>query len=125
MKKLGFIVLAVCISVLAASSAEAQRDYQLIGNQEGVEVLVRYNPLGSNNLIVAFIKFVNKNEYKVHVAWTPLISCGDLPPKKGYGEPFSLQEKGTYEVNIWRSQACGQEPLKGIRVEMHLKKEGW
>ncbi len=124
MKKLSCLVVAVCISVFAASAAMAQ-DYQLVGKQEGVEVMMKYHPFGYNNLIVAFIKFVNTNTYKVDIDWTPTISCEDLPPKKGYGAPFTLDGKQSYEVTIWRSEACGQAGMKGIQVEMHVKKEGW
>ncbi|MEJ2696214.1 MAG: hypothetical protein P8013_06160 [Candidatus Sulfobium sp.] len=125
MKKLLCIVIAVWISVLMAAAARAQQDYEKIGTQGGVEVMVRYNPFGYNNLIVAFIKFVNTNDYKVDVDWTPLINCEGLPVKKGYGAPFSMNENGSYEVTMWRSEVCGQVPLKGIQVKMYVKKEGF
>lgn len=125
MKKFRFIVLAVLIFLFAASIAAAQQNYHLIGTQDGVEVMVRYNPFGHNNLIVAFIKFVNTNSYKVDVEWTPFITCEGRPAEKGYGGPFSLHEKKSYEVNLWRSQACGQGNLNQIRVEMNVKKAGY
>jgi hypothetical protein len=124
MKKSGCLIVTVCIFVCAASAAVAQ-DYKQIGAREGVEVMVRYNPFGYNNLIVAFIKFVNTNTYKVDVDWTPIISCEGLPMKKGYGAPFILGGKETYEVTIWRTQACGHADMKSVLVEMNVKKEGW
>ncbi|MEJ2685130.1 MAG: hypothetical protein P8Z71_12135 [Candidatus Sulfobium sp.] len=124
MKKLRLIIIVACISVFTASAAMAQ-DYKLIGTLDGVEAMVRYNPFGYNNLIVAYIKFVNMNTYKVDVDWTPLLHCEGLPVKKGYGAPFTLKEKGSYQVTIWRTQACGNGTLKGIEVEMNIKKEGW
>lgn len=125
MKKCSCLIVTFCIVVFAASAAMAQKDYKLIGARDGVEVMVRYNPFGYNNLIVAFIKFVNTNRYKVDVDWTPLIKCGGRPMKKGYGAPFSIDEKGSYLVTVWRSQACGHETLKAIEVEMTVKKEGY
>jgi hypothetical protein len=124
MKKFRIILVAVLISVFAASIAMAV-DYQSIGTQDGVEIMVSYNPFGYNNLIVAFIKFVNTNTYKVDIDWTPIISCEGFPIKKGYGAPFTLNGKKSYEVTVWRSQACGHADLKSIRVEMHVKKEGY
>lgn len=123
MKTLRFVILVTCISVFAVSFAAAQ-DYKSIGTLDGVEAMVRYNPFGYNNLIVAFIKFVNTNNYKVDVEWSPLIHCEGLSAKKGYGAPFTLEEKGSYQVTIWRSQACGHGTLKGLEVEMNVKKGG-
>ena len=123
--KIRCLIIALFITVFAASAATAQQGYQQFGEQEGVEVMVKYHPLGHNNLVVAFIKFVNTNPYKVDVDWIPYMTCENLPVKKGYGTPFSLSEKGTHEVNVWRSQACGNATLQNIRVDMHVKKEGY
>lgn len=125
MRRLRLLVVLVLISLLAASAAMAQQDYQQIGGQSGVKVMVRYNPFGYNNLIVAFIRFVNTNSHKVDVDWTPLIKCEGRPVKKGYGEPFSISKKGSYEVTLWRSQACGHATLKAITVRMTVKQEGY
>lgn len=123
--KIRCLIIALCLTVFATSAATAQQGYRQIGEQGGVEVMVKYHPFGYNNLVVAFIKFVNANPYKVTVYWTPYMTCENLPVKKGYGAKFGLREKGTHEVNVWRSQACGNATLKNIRVEMHVKEEGY
>jgi hypothetical protein len=124
MKKINCFIIAVCMIAFSVSRVMAQ-DYSQITSQGGVEVTASYNPFGHNNLIVAFIKFVNTNSYAVNVEWTPLISCQGLPVKKGHGTPLTLKAEGSYVVTLWRSQACGQTKLQGVQVDMHVKKEGF
>jgi hypothetical protein len=120
MEKLCCVIVIVCVSLFAISSAMAS-DNQDLETQGGVEVIVKYYPLGPNNLIVAFVNFVNNNAYKVHVNWKPIITCEGSDMRKGYGEPFVMSEGGSYQVTIWRSQACGDRKLENIRVEMEVK----
>lgn len=42
--------------------------------------------------------------------------------REGPAASFSMNEGGTYVVNIWRSAACGQGRIKNIDVEMAVKK---
>lgn len=123
MRKTHCLIIMLCITIFVASAATAQQDYHQIDQQGGVQVMARYNPFGDNNLIVAFVRFVNTNQYKVNVVWTPFISCQDLPVKRGYGAPFTLGENKSHEITIWRSQACGPAKLEGIKVEMSVGKE--
>ncbi len=121
MEKLFSLIVIACISLVAISAATAS-DNQDLETQGRVEVIVKYDPLGPNNLIVAFVNFVNNNAYKVHVNWQPIIMCEDSGEKKGYGEPFDMSERESRQVTIWRSQACGDRKLKYIKVEMEVKK---
>ncbi len=121
MKKLYCLIGILAISLLVISVARAEDPGQTEVNG-GVEVRVQYDPLGPNNLIVAFVRFVNNNSYKVHVAWIPTITCAGSNPKQGYGEPFDMNEGGTYQVTIWRSVTCQDRKLEKINVEMDVKK---
>ncbi len=118
------VSMLFCVSVLAPPGFAAA-DYQRVAAREGVEALVQYNPLGPNNLIVAYVKFVNKNRYGVDVDWKPIITCEGGERREGYSEGFSMDEGGTYEVTIWRSSACGSGALRSIGVQMTVKKAGF
>jgi hypothetical protein len=124
MKQLCCLIVASCISLFAASGAAAQ-EYSSIGTQDGVEVMAAFDPLGPNNQIAAYIKFVNTNGYKVDITWTPLITCGKGPAKKGFGSPFSMEAAASYEVRLWRLSACGVGSIKKLEVEMKVEKTGW
>jgi hypothetical protein len=123
MKKLYRLILALCVSAFVASAAMAA-DYQLIDTQRGVEVKVQHNPFGYNNQIVAFLKFFNTNRYRVSVHWEPVITCEGSESRKGEGSAFDMAEEGTYEVTIWRSQACGLKKLINLSVEMTVQEAG-
>jgi hypothetical protein len=118
MKKLCCLIVIVCVSLLVISAAMASDK-----TQGGVEVIVTYDPLGPNNLVVAFVKFVNNNAYKVHVNWKPIITCAGSDMRKGDGEPFVMSEGGSYQVSIWRSLACGNGKLEDLSVEMDVQEE--
>ncbi len=106
------------VLLLVVSAAMAGDSFE-----EGVEITVRYDPMGPNNAIVAFVRFVNKNTYKVHVDWEPIITCAGSNEKSGYGEPFDIDGGGSYQVNIWRSQTCQDRKLTDLSVNMHVKKK--
>lgn len=122
MEKLCCLIVIVCVSLLVISAAMAS-DNQNLATQGGVEVIVKYDPSGPNNLIVAFVKFVNNNAYKVHVNWKPIITCAGSDMRKGDGEPFVMSEGGSYQVTIWRSLTCGNRKLENLSVEMDVQKE--
>jgi hypothetical protein len=84
--------------------------------------MAAFDPLGPNNQIAAYIRFVNRNSYKVNITWTPVISCGEGPSRKGYGAPFSMDAAASYEVTLWRSSACGVGSIKDVKVEMKVEK---
>jgi len=117
MEKLRCLIVIVCVSLLAISAAMASDD-QHLETEGGVKVTVIYDPVGPNNLIAAYIRFVNKNAYKVHVNWQPTITCEGSDMTKGQGEPFVMSEGGSYQVTIWRSPTCGNRKLKDIKVEI-------
>ena len=121
MEKLCCLIVIVCVSLPVISSAVAS-DNQHPETQGGVEVIVKYDPFGPNNLIVAFVEFVNNNAYEVHVNWQPIITCEGSEMRKGYGEPFVLSEGGSRQVTIWRSVTCGDRKLKDLSVEMNVEK---
>jgi hypothetical protein len=121
MKKLYCLIVVSCISLFAASGVAAQQ-YVIIGMQDGVEVTAAFDPLGPNNQIAAYIKFVNKNKFKVDITWTPFISCGRGPAKKGFGAPFSMDAGASYQVRLWRSSACGVGAIRDLNVEMKVGK---
>jgi hypothetical protein len=121
MKQLSCLIVASCISLFIASGAAAQQ-YSSIGTQDGVEVMAAFDPLGPNNQIAAYIKFVNKNKFKVDITWAPVISCGKEPAKKGFGSPFSMDAAASYEVRLWRSSACGVGAIKDLRVDMKVER---
>lgn len=120
MKKLCCLV-GLCISMFVASAAAAE-DYKDLGTREGVDVMVAIDPLGPNNQIVAYVKFVNNNGYKVNIKWTHIITCEGGNIKKDYGADFSMNAGASYEVTIWRSAACGVQEMKDLRVEMEVKR---
>jgi hypothetical protein len=121
MKRSGWLVIALCIVLLVVSAATAQ-DYKRIASFGGVEVTAAIEPLGHNNLMSAFIRFVNHNQYKVNVAWTPVITCQGAPSRNGYGEPFSMDAGATYVARLWRSSTCGPGSIRNIAVEMTVKR---
>lgn len=97
-------------------------DYQHVATHEGVEVMVQYDPMGPNNLIVANVKFVNENKYGVAVSWMPIITCEGDYSREGPVAGFSMNEGETYVVTIWRSAACGPGRIKNFSVNMDAKK---
>ena len=121
MKKLCCLIGIVCVSLLVISAAIAE-DLGQPDAKEGVKVTVKYDPLGPNNLIVAFVKFINNNGYRVHVDWNPIITCEGSNSKEGYGEPFDMNEGGSYQVTMWRSAVCQDRKLKDLSVEMDVKR---
>jgi hypothetical protein len=121
MKKLCCLV-GLCISMFVASAAAAEDYKEPSGTREGVDVMVTINPLGPNNQIAAYVKFVNNNAYKVNIKWTPIITCEGGDIKKGYGADFSMNDGASYEVTIWRSTACGFQDVKDITVETEVKR---
>ena len=84
--------------------------------------MVLRNPLGYNNQIVAYLKFLNKNRYGVQVNWKLTMSCEGTGKKTIDGTAFDMDENGSYEVTIWRSQACGLRSMKGLGVQMDVIK---
>lgn len=118
----GLLVL-FCISLFSVSAAWAA-NYRHLETKDGVEVMAELYPLGPNNQIVAYIKFVNNNSYRVDVNWTPFFACEGSGINSGYGANFSMEAEGSYEVTIWRLGACGNAALKSIRVEMFVKQPG-
>ena len=120
MKRLCCFIGMLVVSLLVISAAMAEDPGQPFA-KGGVEVRVRYNPLGPNNAITAFVKFINNNRYKVHVDWEPIITCSGGNKKTGYGAPFEMDEGGSYQVNIWRAQTCQDRELEDLSVEMHVK----
>jgi hypothetical protein len=121
MKQLCCLIVAMCMSLFVASGAAAQQ-YSSIGTQDGIEVAAAFDPLGPNNQIAAYIRFVNRNSYKVNITWVPLIACGEEAARKGYGAPFSMDAAALYEVTLWRSSACGVGSIKDLKVEMKVEK---
>jgi hypothetical protein len=122
MKKLRCLIVVLCLSPLAVSAAIAA-DYEHLASQGGVEAMVLYNPLGYNNQIVAYIKFLNKNRYAVHVDWKLSMACAGAENKTIDGTAFDMDENGSYEVNIWRSQACGLRAIQGLTAQMDVKED--
>ncbi len=120
MKKIYCLFFFVCILTFLASAAGA--DYQHVDTKDGVEVMVEFNPLGPNNAIVASVKFINTNQYKVEVAWKPLITCDDGSVREGSVGSFGLDGNATSVVNIWRLAACGQREVRDLSVDMEVKK---
>ena len=120
MKKLCFLIVALCVSAFLTSAAMSA-GYQHVITQEGIEVTVQNNPLGPNNQIVAYVKFINNNGYKVNVNWKPIITCEGGDIRTGTSASFGMSEGGSYEVNIWRSQACGLKQMIKLDVEMDVK----
>jgi hypothetical protein len=111
----------VCV-VLSMVTAAAAIEYQPLATEKGVEAMVSYNPLGPNNEIVAFIRFVNNNSYKVAVDWKPVIDCGGSEVIKGAAAGFSIDAKSTFEVTLWRSMACGLRQIKNLSVQMTVQR---
>ena len=96
--------------------------WQEVVIEEGVDAIVKYDPLGPNNLIGAFVQFVNHNAYKVRVIWTPVITFSGSDKKEGYGEPFIMNKGESYQATIWRAGTCGNRKLENLRVEMNVEK---
>ncbi len=115
------LYLIVACAVLGVVVSAAAIEYQPLATKKGVEAAVSYNPLGPNNQVVAYVRFLNKNDYNVDVEWKPLITCGSGEVIKGASAGFSLAAKSTYEVTIWRSMACGPRPMKTLTVQMEVK----
>lgn len=121
MKQLRFHLVIVG-ALLCMLSAAAAIEYQPLVTEEGVEAMVSYDPLGPNNQIVAYVKFVNSNSYKVDVDWRPVITCEGTGVVRGAGGGFSIDAKSTFEVTLWRSMACGLRQIKNLNVRMNVKK---
>jgi hypothetical protein len=120
MKRLFWLIAAFCMVIFLSSPAPAQ-EYQNLSTKGGVEVMVALDPLGPNNQIAAYIKFVNQNGYKVNITWKPVITCEGEPAKKGYGAPFSMDAASSYEVRLWRSSACAVSSIKDLNVDMEVR----
>ncbi len=120
MKKIYCLFFFVCIITFLAS--EARADYQHVDTKDGVEVMVEFNPLGPNNAIVASVKFINNNQYKVEVTWKPLITCDDGSVREGSIGSLGLDGNATSVVNIWRLAACGQREVRDLSADMEVKK---
>jgi hypothetical protein len=116
-----FFVLAAAIFVASAALA-VDVNYQPLSTQNGVAVMVSYDPLGPNNQIMAYLKFINNNDYPADVTWKPVISCGDAAPKEGSGGAFHIDAKASYGVTLWRSQACGLMKIRDFTVKLEVKK---
>ncbi len=121
MKRSCFLIVALCIALFEAQTAAAQQ-YTSFGTWEGVEVLTQIDPLGPNNQIGAYVKFVNHNKYKVNIEWTPLITCAGQTARKSYGEPFSIDAEASYEATIWRSSTCHMGSIKELEIEIKVKR---
>jgi hypothetical protein len=121
MKKWYLVVF--CLSMILASNVAAQ-NYETIGGEDGVDVLAAIDPHGPNNLVAAYVRFINNNSYEVNIKWTPVMTCQNGNTKKGYGADFSIKGGGSYEVTIWRSGACGERRITDFKVEMAVKKAG-
>ena len=118
MKKLLVLLFFVMtLSLIVISDAIAADT-----TKEGVDAIVKYDPLGPNNLIGAFVQFVNHNAYKVRVIWTPVITCSGSDKKEGYGEPFIMNKGESYQATIWRAGTCGNRKLENLSVEMNVEK---
>lgn len=120
MKKLFCFIAGLCVAAFVLSAAMAA-DYKQVLTQEGVEVMVQDNPLGPNNQIVAYVKFTNNNDHKVDVSWKPVITCEGGEIKTGANAGFGMSAGESYEVNIWRSQACGLKKIMNLSVDMEVK----
>jgi hypothetical protein len=120
MKKQCGLVVVLCLTLLVWSTATAA-DYEHLASQGGVDAMVSYHPLGYNNQIVAYLKFLNKNRHGVQVNWKLTINCAGAEKKTIDGDAFDMDEDGSYEVTIWRSQACGLRSMKGLGVQMDVK----
>ncbi len=120
MKKLLGLSVVFCMLALAVSFGMAADD-QHIAARNGIKVRVQYDPQGPNNLIVAYVKFINENQYRVNINWWPIITCENGDKREGAVAAFSMDQGGTYVVTIWRSQACGQGRINNIDVEMDVK----
>ena len=120
MKKLRGLIVILCLTLLVITAAMAA-DYEHLASQGGVEAMVRYNPLGYNNQIVAYLKFLNNNRYGVRVNWKLTMTCEGAGKKTIDGTAFDMDENGSYEVTIWRSQACGLRSMKGLGAQMEVK----
>ena len=103
------------------ATTAAAIEYQPVAKKEGVEATVSYNPLGPNNQIVAYIKFVNSNSYKVDLDWKPVMTCGAGEVIEGASGGLSLDAKSTFEVTLWRSRACGLRQMEKLDVKMKVK----
>jgi hypothetical protein len=121
MNKLCFLLGVFCLSVFVASAVMAA-DTRTLAIREGVEASIQYDPLGPNNQIVAYVSFINKNQYKVEVSWQSIIICEDDYKREGPITSMSINEGDTYVVNIWRTSACVYGRIKDFSVNMEVKK---
>ncbi len=121
MKQLRFH-LVIAGALLCMLSAAAATEYQPLATKEGVETMVSFDPLGPNNQIVAYVKFVNSNSYKVDVDWKPVMTCEGGEIIRGAAAGFSMDAKSAFEVTLWRSKACGLRQIEKLTVEMKVKK---
>ncbi len=116
--------LVVLCAALCVVTTAAAIQYRPLVAKNGVEATVSYNQLGPNNQVVAYVKFLNTNDYKVDVNWKPVITCGSSQVIKGAAARFSIEAKSSFEVTIWRSMACGSRPMQTMTVEMEVTKSG-
>jgi hypothetical protein len=122
MKRLPFYFFVLPAVILIAAAAVAiEIDYQKLTERGGVEALISYDPLGPNNQIAAYLKFINNNDYAVDVTWMPIISCGDGPPKEGISGVSHLDGRASYEVTLWRTGVCGLVKISDFKVKMEVK----
>ncbi len=121
MEKLRGLVFLFCMLALAVSFSIAA-DGQLVATRDGVKVYVQIDPQGPNNWIVACITFINENKYRVDVDWRPIITGESGHEPEDVFVPFSINEGGTYWVNIGRFGACGNGRIKNIDVDISVKK---
>lgn len=122
MKKFFYYFAGVCICVFFVS-AVLGAEYQKVVSGEGVDVMVQYDPLGPNNEIVAYVKFINNKQYPVEVNWYPVITCVNENKREGAFNGFSLNQGESLVVKIWRLEACGQGRIKDFKVVLDVKKD--
>lgn len=122
MKKMNILFAVFCVLALSASFSIAADDQPEA--RRGIRVNVQYDPLGPNNLIVAYVKFINENQYRVEGNWWPVITCEDGNRRQGLVAALNLNQGETLAVNIMRSAACGPGRVKDIYVEMNVNKAG-
>ena len=122
MKTVHILFVVFCVSALLASFRIAGDDQP--DPRHGIRVNVQYDPLGPNNLIVAYVKLTNENHYRVEGNWWPVVTCEDGNKRQGLVAVLNMNQGETLVVNIMRSSACGPGRVKDIYVEMNVKKAG-
>ena len=117
-----FVVACAVLCMVCMVTTAAAIEYQPLVTKEGVETMVSYDPLGPNNQIVAYVRFVNSNSYKVDVEWKPVMTCEGGEIIRGAAAGFSIDAKSAFEVTLWRSKACGLRQIEKLIVEMKVKR---